>query len=130
MLPIRWDPILEEDSYGICIQRHWSNSRQAVYIDNGEAVFERAWSFATFSASRIATFAASFIQQLILKITVARVKFANGIRRDLLKHEMRLICLRPSEELESACIVVFSDAGFPQKDTERIVAQEVNIIGV
>jgi len=64
-------------------------------------------------------------------MTIAGVKYANGIARDVLKRDMRITYLRPCDtERKMACIVVFSDAGFPRTDVEKKVAQEGNIVGV
>jgi len=83
------------------------------------------------STSPMASFAASFIQQLIPKMTIAGVKYANGIARDLLKRQMCITYIRPQDEVKSlARIVVFSDAGFPRMDVEKKVAQEGNIVGI
>jgi len=83
------------------------------------------------AASPMASFAASFIQQLIPKMTIAGVKFSNGVARDLLRREMRITYLRPRiMDIQMARIAVFSDAGFPRMDVEKKVAQEGNIIGI
>lgn len=81
--------------------------------------------------SPLAGFAASFIQQIIPRMTIAGVKFANGIAKDALKRSNSITYLNPSkEERSSETIVVFSDAGFPHKGVEKKVAQEGCIFGI
>ena len=83
------------------------------------------------AVSPLASFAASYIQQLITKLSIAGLKHANGIAKDVLKSESQLFYLRTnSDEIRNARIVVFSDAGFPHKGVSRRTAQEGCIVGV
>ena len=83
------------------------------------------------SISPLASFAASFIQQIVPKITVAGVKHSNGITRDVLKRSSQITYLRPSpEEVEQTRLVVFSDAGFPHNGLMKRVAQEDCLFGI
>ena len=48
------------------------------------------------AVSPLASFAASYIQQLITMLSIAELKHANGIARDVLKRESQLLYLRPN----------------------------------
>lgn len=82
-------------------------------------------------SSPIAGFAASFIQQIVPRMTIAGVKVANGIARDALRRNNSIAYIQPSEEeVKEARIAVFSDAGFPHIGVEKRVAQEGCIFGI
>lgn len=62
----------------------------------------------------MAMFAASFIEQIIPKMSIAGGKYANGIIRDILRRSNQVTYLRPSN-------VTFSDEGFPYRgDNKRV----------
>lgn len=64
-------------------------------------------------------------------MTIAGLKFANGITRDILRREMKLEYIRPTKaELRNARVAVFSDTGYPHKGIQRKVSQEGCIVGV
>ena len=63
--------------------------------------------------SPFASFAASFLQQRIPFMTIAKLKNANGTIRDVLRHTTVISYPKPSnKEQKHARIVCFSDAGY------------------
>lgn len=81
--------------------------------------------------SPFAAFASSYLQQCLPRMTVAGLKMANGIIREVMRYEPTIMYLRPSEEEKSrARIVAFSDAGFPHSGDMSKVAQEGCIVGI
>lgn len=81
--------------------------------------------------SPLASFSASYIQQILPKMTVAGLKHANGIAKDLLRRDIKLEYARPTVgERRNARIAVFTDAGYPHTGVEKKVAQEGCIVGV
>ena len=80
--------------------------------------------------SPFASFAASFLQQCIAFMTIAKLTNANGIIRDVLRHTTVISYPRPSnEEQKYARIVCFSDAGYCNP-VEKKRAQEGCIFGI
>ena len=83
------------------------------------------------SISPLAAFCASYIQQIIPKISIAGVKYMNGICRDVIRRDIKIRYLSPkSTEKDNARICIFSDAGFPRKGIEKRVAQEACVYGI
>lgn len=81
--------------------------------------------------SPLAAFAASYVQQILPKMTIAGLKHANGVVRDVLRRDCSLEYVMPTAmELRNARIAVFSDAGYPHTGVEKKVAQEGCIVGV
>lgn len=81
--------------------------------------------------SPIAAFAASYLQQCLQTMTVAGMKTANGIIREIQRLEPVITYLRPTEEeVRMARVASFSDGGFPHKGSRRKVAQEGCIVGI
>lgn len=83
------------------------------------------------AACPLASFEASYIQKAIPRIKKTGIKEANGMEKDVTRHEMQLMYLRPSkEELYQARLVVFRYTCYLHKYVYKNVEQEWSIIGV
>lgn len=83
------------------------------------------------AVSPLASFAASYLQQILPKVMVAGVRHANGIAKDMLRRDLKILYLRPTPvEVRNARIAVFTDAGYPHQGVQKKVAQEGCIFGV
>ena len=83
------------------------------------------------AVSPLASFAASYVQQILPKMTVAGVKHSNGIAKDILRRDIKILYIRPTPvEVRRARIAVFTDAGYPHQGVEKKVAQEGCLVGV
>ena len=82
------------------------------------------------ACSPLASFAASYLQQCIPKLTVGTLKSLNGVIRDVSRRIHEVKYLQPSvAEQEKAFILAFSDAGYPHASM-RSIAQEGCIVGI
>eukprot|EP00171_Calliarthron_tuberculosum_P003416 IDg3416t1 len=63
------------------------------------------------TVSPLASFAASFLQQMLPQLTIAGIKFTNRLVKDIIKRTISITYLTPNEkEKKQARIAVFSDA--------------------
>ena len=71
------------------------------------------------------------MQQMIPSITIAGVKYVNGVARDILRRTSCVTYTGP-EEVDRSLerVVVFSDAGYPHSGIEKKIAQEGCIVRI